>query len=86
MIATFVGGPRHGSHQAMERPPHTMTADNVDGTQTQYERRLVSAEDAKQQVAVQVFYAPALMPVEEFTRRSRKLRVPSDSIVPMAIR
>lgn len=82
MIATFVGGPHHGNHQSMERPPHTVTADNADGTQTQYERRLVSAGDPKQRVAVQVFYAPALMPTEEFVRRSRKLRVPSDSMCP----
>ena len=78
MIATFVGGPDHGNHRSMEFPPLTVMADNIDGTQMQYKRRLISANDAKQQIAVQVFYAPLRMPKEEFARLSKQLHVPSD--------
>ena len=80
VIVTFVGGPRHGNHQSVERLPHAVMADNPDGTQMQYERRPMSAGEAKQRIAVQVFYAPALMPIEEFVRRSRKLQVPADQM------
>lgn len=79
MIATFVGGPHHGNHQSMEHPPLTVRADNVDGTQMQYRRRLSPANNL-QQIAVQVFYAPIRMQKKEFARLCMSLRVPSDLV------
>ena len=79
MIATFVGGPRHGNHQSMEHTPLTVDMDKTDGTQMQYKRRVVSAADMQQQrIIVQVFYAPPQMPNKEFMRLRRTLCVPSD--------
>lgn len=78
MIATFVGGPRHGSHHSMEHPPLTMDADNVDGTQMRYERRNAPEGCVQQRIAVQIFYAPGQMLQEEFNRLIARLQVPGE--------
>ncbi len=80
MIATFIGGPRHGIHTAIEDPPARVEVEALDGSAVRYERRPPSAEDAQRRDTVQVFYAPIWMPVEEFLRRSKCLHVPAPGI------
>ena len=78
MIATFVGGPRHGSHDSIEHPPLTMEANNAGGSPMQYELRSASTTQVAQRIQVQVFYAPALMRTDEFTLLIKRLLVPPE--------
>lgn len=75
MRATFVGGPRHGTHEEMENPPERLMANNPDGTTLVYNKRSEQAEGVGNfpMRTFQVWYAPLNMSAEEFHKHQMDL-------------